>query len=82
MPVSNLVSAGAWLLGRLLPVKKNKVVISHFYGRGFGDSPGAIAKALLEADSTLDIRWLLTSPDQVLPDGIRPVSYRPLSRII
>lgn len=82
MPVSNLVSAGAWLLGRLLPVKKNKVVISHFYGRGFGDSPGAIARALLEADPTLDIRWLLTSPDQALPDGIRPVSYRPLSRII
>lgn len=81
MNIQTLISGAAWAFCRLLPVKKNKVVISHFYGRGFGDSPKAIALALQEADPTLDICWLLTDCSQPLPAGIRPVSYRPLSRI-
>ena len=37
MTLSSLISGAAWTLCRLLPVKKNKVVFSHFYGKGFGD---------------------------------------------
>ena len=46
MSFQSLISGAAWALCRLLPLKHNKVVISHFYGRGFGDSPKAIALAL------------------------------------
>lgn len=81
MNVQTLISGAAWALCRLLPVKKNKVVISHFYGRGFGDSPKAIALALKEADPSLEICWLLNDMNQPLPDGIRPISYKPLPRI-
>ena len=81
MNVQTLISGAAWTLFRLLPIKKNKVVISHFYGRGFGDSPKAIALALQEADPTLELYWLLSDMSQPLPDGIRPISYTPLSRI-
>ena len=81
MSFQSLISGAAWALCRLLPVKNNKVVISHFYGRGFGDSPKAIALALHEADPSLEIDWLLTDMTQPLPDGIHAVSYSPLSRI-
>ena len=81
MSFQSLISGAAWALCRLLPLKNNKVVISHFYGRGFGDSPKAIALALHEADPSLEIDWLLTDMTQPLPDGIHAVSYSPLSRI-
>ena len=81
MNLQSLISGAAWVICRLLPVQKNKVVISHFYGRGFGDSPKAIALALKEANPSLQIYWLLTDLDQPLPDGIHPASYKPLSRI-
>ena len=81
MNIQSIISGAAWTLFRLLPIKKNKVVISHFYGRDFGDSPKAIALALQDADPSLEIDWLLTDTSRPLPDGIHPVSYHPISRI-
>lgn len=81
MTLSSLISGAAWTLCRLLPVKKNKVVFSHFYGKGFGDSPKAIALALRDAAPGADIVWLISDPSVALPEGIRPASYAPLSRI-
>lgn len=62
MTLSSLISGAAWTLCRLLPVKKNKVVFSHFYGKGFGDSPKAIALALRDAAPGADIVWLISDP--------------------
>lgn len=81
MTLSSLLSGAAWTLCRLLPVKQNKVVFSHFYGKGFGDSPKSIALALRSADPSADIVWLLSDPSEALPAGIRPASYSSLSRI-
>lgn len=39
MNFQSLISGAAWTLCRLLPLKNNKVVISHFYGRGFATVP-------------------------------------------
>ena len=81
MTLSSLISGAAWTLCRLLPVKKNKVVFAHFYGKGFGDSPKAIALALRDAAPGADIVWLISDPSVALPEGIRPASYATLSRI-
>lgn len=81
MKLGDALSGAAWGLGRMLPVRKNKIVISHFYGRGYGDNPRGIAEALLQQDRPLDIVWLCGSPDEPLPDGIRRGSYGFFSRI-
>lgn len=66
-----------WELFRVLPVKKNKAVIQSFYGRGFGDSPGAIARELLKRGG-FELYWV-TDGDAAaatLPEEIKPVRYR------
>ena len=43
-----LKKGAAWTLGRALPIQKNKVVFSSFYGRGASDNPKAIVDALAQ----------------------------------
>ncbi len=62
---------------RLLPVKKNRVVFSSYHGRGYSDSPKAVAQALLDSNENLELLWLVKNKGEAksLPSGIRPVSY-------
>jgi CDP-glycerol glycerophosphotransferase len=69
-----------WLICRLFPVKKNKIVISSYYGRGYSDSPKAIADELLRRNEGLDIVWLTDNPKS-LPEGVRAARYSGLGRI-
>lgn len=69
-----------WLICRLMPVKKNKIVVSSYYGRGYSDSPKAIVDALLKTAPALDIVWL-TNDVTGLPDKVRACPYDSLGRI-
>ncbi|MDU5510209.1 CDP-glycerol glycerophosphotransferase family protein [Enterococcus gilvus] len=40
------------------PVKKNKIVVSNFWGKSYGENPKYIVNYLLENFSNLDIVWL------------------------
>jgi CDP-glycerol glycerophosphotransferase len=81
MSFSDLLSACVWKLSRLLPIQKDKIVVTHFYGRGYGDNPKAIVEALLRRRKDLNIVWLLTDPSQSLPEAVHGRSYGVLSRI-
>lgn len=60
---------------RVFPIKKNKIVISNFYGRGFGDNGKYIAKELLSQSVDYDIVWLTDKRDDEMPDVIRISKY-------
>lgn len=47
-----------WLLCRLLPVHKRKIVVSSFYGRGYSDNPKAIVAELLARNCPYRVIWL------------------------
>ena len=66
-----------WELFRPLGVKKNKVVLQSYYGRGLSDSPGAIAEELLRRGG-FELFWVVSSEEakKTLPEGIRPLKYR------
>ncbi len=72
-----LWEAFLWELFRPLGVKKNKVVLQSFYGRGLSDSPGAIAVELLRRGG-FDVVWAVSdeAAKKTLPAGVRPVKYR------
>ena len=66
---------------RLLPIKKNRVVISSFFGKGFGDSVKYIAKELLDRGG-YEIVWLLADMNtKGFPNGIKKVKRRTLSEL-
>lgn len=77
MPLIKKVQKGlAWTLYSALPVRKNKVVVTSFYGRGYSDNPKAIVDELLTRDAGLDIVWLAKDPDHAgVPQGVRVVPY-------
>ena len=54
-----------------------------YYGKGYSDSPKAIAEALLASGEDLKLVWLLRDPKDAahLPEGISPASYRGIRRV-
>lgn len=67
----------------LLPVSKNKIVFCSYYGRGYSDSPKAIAQALLTSQEELQLQWIVKNQQeaQSLPPSVRPIAYDSLHRI-
>lgn len=55
-------------------IGKNKIVVSNFYGQGYGDNPKYIVEELLKMRKSLDIVWLVSGKGEYkFPKGIRTV---------
>lgn len=80
--MSKLLTAALWGLCGLLPIRKNRVVFSSFYGKGYSDNPKAVCQALLDSGEDVELLWL-TKPGQevTLPEGVRAVNYHSWRRI-
>lgn len=63
------------------PIVPNRIVFDNFLGRGYGDSPKAIAEELLKTQEKWDIVWLVNSPNYVFPKGIRTVNRGTIDEI-
>lgn len=81
MSLRNAASAAVWALAGLLPIRKNRVVFSSFYGRAVSDNPAAVAAALRRQYPEAEILWLLNDPTTPLPEGMRAVDNHSLARI-
>lgn len=62
-----------WLLLSFLPKNPRKAVCQSFYGRGYSDSPKAVAEALRSRG--WKVYWTVKGPEEAasLPDGVLPV---------
>lgn len=84
MSVHDLLSGALWRLCGLMPIDRHKILFSSYYGRGYSDSPKAIAQALLDSGEDVKLCWLVKSEEEAatLPAGIIPVdANNPLARI-
>ena len=63
-----------WRLFSLLPKDMDKVELTSFYGRGYSDSPRAIAEVLRQRGD-YKLYWTVKGPAETgsLPAGIIPV---------
>ena len=61
-----------WFFFHLLPIDSSKIVVSNFYGRGYGDNPKYITEKLLSSPYKLRIIWLIKTPYEksTLPEGV------------
>lgn len=64
-----------WGIGFFLPIKKNKVLVSSYYGRGYGDNPKYIVEELLHRNADCQIIWLVSGDKEkeTLPQGVKGV---------
>lgn len=72
-----IIRRAVWGFCYLLPVKRNKIVISSYYGRGYGDNPKYIVEELFRRKEKLDIVWLVKNEKEAatLPKGIRTAIF-------
>ena len=65
------------------PIKKNRIVFSSYYGRGYSDSPKAICEVLRQSGEDLELLWLCQDETaaKTLPEGVRAVPTRGLKKI-
>lgn len=75
--IMRLLRRAFWILCRVFPVKKNKVVFQSYYGRGYGDNPKYIAEALRQTGESIDYVWVVSDPQNTdLPACFRTVKFR------
>lgn len=66
---------------RVFPIRNNKIVISSYFGRGYGDNAKYIVEELLKKDKKIDIVWLLSDLSNPLPSSVRKVKYGSLTSL-
>lgn len=69
------------------PVKKNKIVVSNFWGKAYGENPKYIIDYLIKNFSNLDIVWLckpeiIQNQQNDFPRGIRLVKNNSLKALL
>ena len=58
---------------RLFPIKRNKVFISNYMGKGYGDNAKYIVEALLKQNNQYKIVWVVKQ-NYVFPTGVHTVN--------
>ena len=72
----NAVKYGVSLVCYLCPVKKEKILLINFNGKGYGCNPKYIAQEILSQELGCDMVWLVSNPEEEFPEKIRKVPYR------
>lgn len=65
-------------LYRIFPIKSNKIVLSNFFGRAYGDNPKYIADEIIRQNLNYDMVWLVdknVKDIKTIPSEIRVVKY-------
>lgn len=60
-------------LFRIFPIKRKKIFVANFKGKGFADNPKYIIERLNELDDSYKIYWMVESYKIKIPDYIVPV---------
>lgn len=76
--VKRLILKTIFMCLRVFRIKNNKIVITSFYGKGYGDNSKYICNEILNRDLNLDIVWLVNDLNCKFPDGIRKVKFKSL----
>lgn len=78
----NKIIKSLFFIFKLIPINNKKVVVSNYYGKGYGDNPKYIVSELLSTKKDYDIVWLvLPNKNYEFPNGIRTVKYSTLRSI-
>ena len=70
--ISRVVRKLCWTFFQYLPKNKNKIVFESFNGRGYSDSPKAIAEEFRKRGGYL-LYWVVNDMDEELPFDVKPL---------
>lgn len=65
-----------FLIMRIFPIKRNKIVCCNMKGKRYGDNPKYIVDELMKQHPEYEVIWLIKPKYRnEVPEGIRPVNY-------
>jgi CDP-glycerol glycerophosphotransferase len=79
-----------YFLFRIFPIKKNKIFIQNFNGKGYGDNPKYIVEEILRQSLSYDLVWAVKKPStndwppimaSYFPSKVRIVPYKTIRAI-
>lgn len=79
--IKNTLIGLIYRLFRVFPISNKKIVVTSYYGKGYGDSGKHICEELHRRSSAYDIVWLTYDVGSTFPDYVRPVKYNSLKAI-
>ena len=66
----------------IFPIKKNKIFIQNFNGKGYGDNPKYIVEEILRRDLDFVLVWaVMPKLSKNFPKGIKTVRYKSIRAI-
>ena len=73
--INALIRRCILIVGLFIPIKKNRILCSSYFGRGYSDNLKYICDELL--DENVEIFWIVKNDSEAktLPDKIKPVKY-------
>ncbi len=77
----NKIMTSCYYIMRFFKVKDNKIVISSYFGRGYGGNSKYIVSSLFQQNVNYDIVWLVQDTKEEMPIGIRTVKYNSIKAI-
>ena len=76
--IKRLILKMIFIIFRIFKINNNKIVVTCYYGKGYGDSSKYICKELLSRNRNYDIVWLVNDIKEEFPEGIRKVKFKSL----
>lgn len=75
--VNAIVKRLLWGICYLLPIKQNRLVISSFYGRGYGDNLKYVVNELIRRNVGIEIIWLVKDGKEVssIPESVKTCKF-------
>lgn len=74
--IKRIILKTLFIILRVFKIKNNKIVITSYYGKGYGDNAKYICNELLSRNNKYDIVWLVNDLKNEFPDGIRKVKFK------
>lgn len=77
----NLLIIFLYYICRIFPINNKKIVISSYYGKGYGDNAKYIVEEIIRQDLDWDIVWLCNKSIDTMPKVVRKVKNNSISSI-
>lgn len=76
--IKRLILKNLFIVMRIFKINIKKIVITSYYGKGYGDSAKYICNELIKRNNDYDIVWLVNNLDEEFPTKIRKVKFKSL----
>lgn len=74
--IKRFIIQSIFIFFRIFKIKNNKIVITSYYGKGYGDNSKYICEEIFKRNLNVQIVWLVNNLNEKFPDDVKKVKYK------